>query len=115
MSESVLNDLYELTREMSRIFDTVPTRGLGKWPETNVYESPEAFVLVSKVPGVAKKDIDISIKDNTLTISGERKPPKREDAKSHLSERFFGAFERSYLLNQKSILMASGLSRKTDC
>jgi HSP20 family protein len=101
MSDTMLKDLYQLSREMSRLFEDSPLRGPSRWPETNIYESGDAYVLVSKVPGLSKDEIDISVKDNTLTITGVRKNPRPEKARNHLAERFSGKFERSFLLNQK--------------
>ncbi len=101
MSDSILQNLYELSREMTRIFDDDQYRGAFRWPETNMYESEDAFVLVSKLPGLSKDDIEISVSDNTLTISGKRELPDHKKDKLHMSERFSGSFERSFMLNRR--------------
>lgn len=99
MSGTILDDLFELNREMNRLFDEARYDVSGAWPETNVYEGKEDYVLVSKVPGTEKKDITVTVEDNTLTISGKRSKESDKDAKIHLSERFTGEFNRSFKLN----------------
>ena len=42
-------------------------------PALDLYESGDHFVAVVELPGMRKEDIDISLHDGTLTISGERK------------------------------------------
>lgn len=101
MYQSVLDDLFELNREMNRIFNGTGYRGYGAWPETNMYEDTESYVLVSKVPGMSREDIEVSIQDNTLSISGSRKKDQQENMKMHLNERFQGDFQRNFLLNER--------------
>ena len=45
------------------------------------------------------KDIDLSISHDTLTVKGEKRDEKEEKSKNyHVSERFYGSFERSFAL-----------------
>jgi HSP20 family protein len=100
MTTTIFNELFDLSREMNRIFDQA---GFHKtaWPHTNIYENQEEYIMVAKVPGLNKKDLQITVKDNSLTISGERKKTPPKDAKLLLEERSSGKFERNYLLNDK--------------
>jgi HSP20 family protein len=51
--------------------------------------------LTAELPGVDPADIDISVKDDVVTISGERKPPETDDATVwHRRERAYGRFSR---------------------
>jgi len=101
--ETIFDDLYDMGRSIDRIITGYAPRKFGtyKWPETNIYENHDDFIVVAKLPGVAKNDVNITLKDNALTISGERKKEKPENANVYVDERFSGKFERNFLLNEK--------------
>ena len=101
MLSTILDDLYDLNRNINRIFDTTPTYKHYYWPEVNIYNNNDEFVVVAKLPGVKKEDVSIILKDNSLKISGEKKKEEKEDANSYFDERYTGKFERSFLLNEK--------------
>lgn len=64
----------------------------------DVSETEQAVVVKMDLPGVAGKDIEISVDNNLLTIRGERKEEKEEGDKTkqyHRIERRFGSFSRS--------------------
>lgn len=101
MYTSVLDDLFEINRQLNRIFDA-PSQGFrGNWPETNLYEDKDGYIIVSKVPDIDKSAIEVNLKDNTLTIRGERKKDYPKGSKVLLDERFSGTFERNFILNDK--------------
>jgi HSP20 family protein len=68
-------------------------------PAIEVKETTEAFVLKADLPGVEDKDLDISVHNGTLTISGHRAREERKDGETYaLYERQFGSFSRSFSL-----------------
>ncbi len=66
-------------------------------PELNVYETAKMFEVTVELPGMNKKDFDISINDNILTISGERRSYRdgENGRRYHRVESRFGRFSRS--------------------
>ncbi|MEM7581938.1 MAG: Hsp20/alpha crystallin family protein [Acidobacteriota bacterium] len=68
-------------------------------PAVDIRETDGAFVATADLPGLTKEDIDVSIEDNVLTVSGER---KFEDASDNGTfrrvERAYGTFRRSFTL-----------------
>ena len=65
-------------------------------PGMNVYETDDAFELTMELPGMKKDNIDISIENNMLNISGERKATREEDGRTyHRIESRFGKFSRN--------------------
>ena len=72
-------------------------------PAVDLQEEDARFVLSADVPGVALKDIEVTVEDGTLTIRGERRV--REDAKNdgfeHI-ERFAGTFLRRFTLPESA-------------
>lgn len=67
-------------------------------PALDIFENEDAVTVRLEVAGVKKEDFDISLHDDVLTISGERKSPESEQSESFRSERHFGSFRRSVTL-----------------
>jgi HSP20 family protein len=93
-----------LRDEMDRLFDSSfgPTfrapGALSRWtPALDVYQDKDQFTVVVELPGLKKEDIEISLHNDVLTLSGERKQEKK-DEEGHRNERFFGRFQRSVTL-----------------
>jgi HSP20 family protein len=63
-----------------------------------VYEDQDSFRVRAELPGMKKDDINITLHENTLTLSGERKERKNTGVKSSRSERIFGRFQRTLTL-----------------
>lgn len=78
-------------------FDQALNQTSGRFtPELNVYETADAFELTMELPGMKKDDINISIENNMLNISGERKATREEDGRTyHRVESRFGTFSRN--------------------
>ena len=69
-------------------------------PRVNISENEGGYVLTAELPGVKKEDIDIDLKDNTLTIKGERKAEKKEEKDQYIRvESSYGKFERSFYVS----------------
>ncbi|KAJ3210566.1 hypothetical protein HDU67_005197 [Dinochytrium kinnereticum] len=65
----------------------------------DVTETDNNYVVRADVPGISKDDLSISLKDDILTISGEKKSESEStDDKKHIVERCYGAFNRSVRL-----------------
>src|ERR1051325_12190246 len=70
-----------LREELNSFFDMPFSAGFGRtgqlfsgWsPALDLYQTGDHFVAVIELPGMRKEDIEISLHDGTLTISGERK------------------------------------------
>jgi HSP20 family protein len=100
-------DLVSIQDEMNRLFDDFfgrPVAGQewteGVWtPSVDVSETKENVVINAEIPGMSKEDVKLSVQDNVLTLSGEKKQEKEEkDAKYHRIERNYGSFSRSFTL-----------------
>ncbi len=93
---------------MTRLMDAFLNGTLGQseevsnrtWmPPVDIQETEEAFVLSAELPGLTKKDIEISIENSTLRLSGERKFERNVDKENyHRVERAYGSFSRSFSL-----------------
>ena len=71
-------------------------------PKVNTRETDEAYHIEVELPGVKKKDVDISVDGNVLTISGERNVRDEvKDEDYHKVESRYGLFSRSFTLPEK--------------
>lgn len=98
--------LTGLRDEIDRLFEaplaelTRSAQLLSGWtPALDMYEDKDNFFVKAKLPGMKKEDIELSLHDGSLSISGERKSEsKHEDAEVYRAERFFGRFQRTVTL-----------------
>ncbi len=94
--------LNNLRQELDRLFD-IPLAGFPNTPQwtpaLDIYEDKENVVIKAELPGMKREEINVSLQDGTLSISGERKAEsKHEEADSYRAERYFGRFQRSVTL-----------------
>lgn len=72
-------------------------------PAIDFAEDENAYHLTAELPGLSEKDINLSLSDDMLTISGEKREERQENEKDrnyHYSERRFGSFRRVIQLPQ---------------
>ncbi len=108
MNTHPFKDIEKVRSEMDRLVDTflfgVPQRGdfweEAEWlPAVDVAETKNEIVVKVEIPGMDLKEFDISLRERTLTIKGEKKKEKVEEEENyHLVERRYGTFARSVLL-----------------
>lgn len=68
-------------------------------PAVDVYEDEHNLVLKLEVPGMNEEDLKVSLENNSLTVSGERKLEKEEKEENfHRIERRYGTFTRTFSL-----------------
>lgn len=66
-------------------------------PAVDVVEKDNAYEVTAELPGLSDKDIDVKLAGGMLTIKGEKREEKEEKNKDyHVSERRYGAFQRSF-------------------
>ncbi len=69
------------------------------FPAVNMWQGEHSIALTAELPGFKADDIDIQVKEDTLTISGQRSAPEvGEKAVWHLRERPTGKFARTIRL-----------------
>lgn len=94
-------DPFALMRSMMRNAGSsfVPASSQAVFPQVNLYEGDDGLAITAELPGVDPSDIDITVKEDVLTLSGERKPPQvSEDVRWHRQERSYGKFSRAIRL-----------------
>ena len=102
-------ELRSLQDEMTRLFTGVVPASFnreemthGAWaPSVDIYEDKEHLILEAELPGMRREDFEISVENNVITLSGERKFEKKTEGDNyHRVERSYGSFTRSFTLPQ---------------
>jgi HSP20 family protein len=113
MGLSPFRGFWDLQSQMDRMFNETlgnvgrsPGRqleeGVAQWaPAVDATTKDGDLVIRAELPGVKPEDVDITLQDNVLTISGERKAQEEEERGGyHIRERRYGSFSRSFALPQ---------------
>ncbi|HVM33085.1 MAG TPA: Hsp20/alpha crystallin family protein [bacterium] len=70
-------------------------------PAVDVEETEAEYLFKAELPGLRKEDVKISLSDNVLEISGEKRSEERaKDRTYHRVERSYGAFRRTYAISK---------------
>jgi HSP20 family protein len=101
-------EMTTLRNLMDRMLDEGFGRGRGwsaQWPvdtgfiPLDVYEAGDNLIVKASVPGIPPEALNVQVREDTLTISGEVKEDKeRKESDYHLREHRYGRFERSVTL-----------------
>ena len=104
---------YDPVSEMNRMFDDMlggmmrrpggqQRSELTEWaPAIDVVAKDGDLVLRAELPGIKQEDVGITLHDNVLTVSGERKAEQEEERSGYyVRERRYGSFSRSLTLPQ---------------
>lgn len=68
-------------------------------PLADIFETESGVVIILDLPGVDKKDVSVEVKENVLTIKGDRCVEQAaDDNKYYRRERTFGTFQRSFAM-----------------
>jgi len=104
---SPLDAVWGMSRELDRVLNdlgrAVETPISGYMP-AEVVETDNEMRFEIEVPGLRPEQIDLTMENNVLTVSAERKwehDEGRPDGEYHLRERRYGRFERSFALPQR--------------
>jgi len=102
-----LAPLGRLRAEMDRWFDDIPTRlqQAGNFrfpissPAIDMTETDDSYQLTAELPGIDPEDVEISVTDGMLLITGEKREERNETERDYsYSERSYGRFEREIAL-----------------
>ena len=98
-------DVWGLQSDINRLFDAFLNPSEGTYfygnvsPRLDIAETKDKFEIKAELPGIDEKDINLSVNDGLLTISGEKKTETEEKNKGyHLKECSYGNFSRSIRL-----------------
>jgi HSP20 family protein len=95
--------LFSMQKELSRLFDdfagfenTGNNQVFAFSPRLDIHDTDSELHISAEIPGIEEKDVEVSLKDGNLYISGEKKSTreeKQEQGRKYV-ERSYGKFER---------------------
>ena len=98
--------VYTLQQKLNRLFEETflplgaEPFSMAAWsPSCDIYETENDIVVKAEIPGVKKEDVKLTMQDNVLTLSGERKFEEETKKENYVRvERGYGSFTRSFTL-----------------
>lgn len=75
-------------------FEEFGRRGDGFIPKVDVKEEDKEIIVSAELPGMDQKDIDLTVTNDSVRISGEKKHEREEEKDYYRHERFCGSFDR---------------------
>lgn len=106
-SWSPFRELADLQSRISSLFDRqlagTELAFKSDWtPAVDIAEDPKAYTITADLPDVKKEDVNVSVDNGVLSISGERRHESQEgdqkDKKFHRIERSYGKYVRTFRL-----------------
>tara|TARA_Y100000590_G_scaffold436836_1_gene557872 strand:- start:1074 stop:1502 length:429 start_codon:yes stop_codon:yes gene_type:complete len=99
---SIINDIdYIFNNIKSDYFSKIQNK---VWtPNFEVLDIDDLYILRADLPGLTKKDINIEVSDNIVTISGERNDINNNESEYRYSEFSYGTFSKSFTLPDDAI------------
>ena len=93
-----INRIFEEANTRSRDYDNEVSKC--DWrPIVDIYDTEKSIIINAELPGLSKDDIALDVKENLLTLNGERKVDEQvKDDNYYRRERCFGSFERAFTL-----------------
>jgi len=98
-------EFFSIQEEINRMFDNMlGAQGrdddqMRLAPLSDVVENKDDYMVSVELPGMKKEDVKISLRNNSLTVSGEKKKEfESKDETYHRVERAFGAFNRTFVI-----------------
>ena len=105
--------LREAQEEINKLFDKNSSLGwsdnsnvvTSHWvPHVDIREEDDAYIILADLPGVEPEKIEITMKNNMLTIQGERYTESEQKDKNYArTERFSGSFYRRFVLPDNTV------------
>jgi HSP20 family protein len=104
--KEMVKEIAEVSDHLKNLFSEVILRRTSEkealtlvdWvPLVDICETDQEYLIKAELPNIKKEEVNVSLQDHVLAISGERKQEKEEKGKKyHKIERSFGYFERKF-------------------
>ncbi len=98
---NVWDEIFNIRNDFDRLLGRSETQVSAWSPVVDVRETQDQLMLQAELPGMTADDVDVSVENGVLTISGEKRQEIREGEENsnyHLVERRYGRFERRFTL-----------------
>lgn len=93
---TMFDELLRLRNEFEKV---AATWSRGVYPPVNIYDDGECYLVRTEIPGMDKSALEVTVKNNQLTLGGQRSVQRpTTDAAHHRREREGGKFRRTVTL-----------------
>ncbi|MFN8376625.1 MAG: Hsp20/alpha crystallin family protein [Anaerolineae bacterium] len=95
-----IREMLAMQTALDRMFEDTRRGAVegGNMLALDVHEDDKAFTVVTALPGVKPENINVSIQDDVLTVTGEIPAQTKENTRTLMQERVYGKFTRSIRL-----------------
>jgi HSP20 family protein len=92
-------EMRRMQQEMNQRLTGLSAGADREFPPINLWVGEDSVALTAELPGIAPDEVDLMVRENTLTLQGQREP-RSEDEKVvwHRRERAYGSFSRTVQL-----------------
>lgn len=92
-------ELRRMQSEMNRLFSGFSAATARDFPPINIWLGENSVVVTAELPGITSADVNLSLQEDVLTLSGKREPKTRQgDVNWQRRERAYGTFSRAVQL-----------------
>jgi HSP20 family protein len=99
LSSDPFTELRRMQSEMNRLFSGFSAATARDFPPINIWLGENSVVVTAELPGVTGADVNLSLQEDVLTLSGKREPnTQRENVNWQRRERAYGNFSRAVQL-----------------
>ncbi len=97
--ESFFNRFNDWPGRSARVVSGDTAKVFDWRPRVDISETNKQYIIKAELPEVDKDDVDVSVENGMLTISGERRFEREDESEEqHRIERMYGKFQRSFTL-----------------
>jgi HSP20 family protein len=99
LSRDPFAEMRRIQADMNRLFGDVEGRALPRaFPPVNIWAGENDFVVTAELAGVRAEDLELTVREDTLTLNGSRESQVEGEVAWHRRERLHGRFARTIQL-----------------
>ena len=99
LSFDPFTEMRRMQSEMNRLFSGYSAATARDFPPINIWLGENSVVVTAELPGVTGTDVNLSLQEDVLTLSGKREPrTQQENVNWQRRERAYGTFSRAVQL-----------------
>ncbi|MBV7522648.1 Hsp20/alpha crystallin family protein [Ensifer sp. ENS12] len=92
-------EMRRMQQEMNQRLSDMTAKAAQEFPPVNLWMGEDSVAVTAELPGIAPDDVDLTVRENTLTLTGERGSPAQDERSVwHRRERVYGNFSRTVQL-----------------
>ncbi len=96
------DEMSNMLRKFNRDLESFDSDVASFSPKVELKEKEKGYVVRAEIPGMKENDINVTLKDNSLVLEGERKSESEEEKEGYYSSEFsYGSFYRAIPISEE--------------